>query len=53
MQTRSALWEMLASSGDYVLETKVIIGQNEYTEISAPIIERALCKDTIEVGNCI
>ena len=44
---------MLASSGDYVLETKVIIGQNEYTEISAPIIERALCKDTIEVGNCI
>ena len=44
---------MLASSGDYVLETKVIIGQNEYTEISAPIIDRALCKDTIEVGNCI
>lgn len=53
MQTRTALWEMLASSGDYSLETKLIIDNTEYTEISAPIIERALCKDTIEVGNCI
>lgn len=53
MQTRTATWEMLASSGDFALETKLIIDNTEYTEISAPIIERALCKDTIEVGNCI
>lgn len=53
MQTRTSLWEMLASSGDFALETKLIIDNTEYTEISAPIIDRALCKDTIEVGNCI
>lgn len=53
MQTRTALWEMLASSGDFALETKLIIDNTEYTEISAPVIDRALCKDTIEVGNCI
>ena len=53
MQTRTSLWEMLASSGDFALETKLIIDNTEYTEISAPIIDRALCKETIEVGNCI
>ena len=53
MQTRSTLWENLASSGNFILETKVVIGGTDYTEISAPIIDRALCKDTIEVGNCI
>lgn len=53
MQARSTLWENLASSGNFILETKLVIGGTDYTEISAPIIDRALCKDTIEVGNCI
>lgn len=53
MQTVSTTWETIASSSDFITETKAVIGGVEYTEISAPVIDKALCKSTIEVGNTI
>ena len=53
MQTRSSTWEMLALTGDFYLEAKAIIGETEYTAITAPIIDRALFQGSPTVGNCV
>lgn len=53
MQTRSTTWEMLALTGDFYLEAKAIIGETEYTAITAPIIDRALFQGSPTVGNCV
>ena len=53
MQTRSSTWEMLALTGDFYLEAKAIIGETEYTAITAPVIDRALFQGSPTVGNCV
>lgn len=44
---------MLALTGDFYLEAKAIIGETEYTAITAPIIDRALFQGSPTVGNCV
>lgn len=53
MRARSTLWKQIVEKGDYVIETKLSIGEKEYTEISAPVINRALMNDALSVGNCV
>ncbi len=53
MRARSTLWKQIVEKGDYIIETKLSIGDKEYTEISAPVINRALMNDALSVGNCV
>lgn len=51
MQTVSATWAALAANGDFVLQTKAVINGADYTDISAPVIERGLMQNGLSVGN--
>ena len=53
MRSRSALWERISKRGRFELQTKAVIGNTEYTAISAPVIDRALMSSPLSVGNCI
>jgi hypothetical protein len=53
MQTTSALWKSLWASGDARLEAKAIIAGVEYTDITAPVINRALMQNGLSVGNAV
>ena len=53
MRARSTLWKQIVAQGDYLLETKIRISDKEYTEISAPVINRALMNSALSVGNCV
>lgn len=52
MRSRSSLWESISKRGRFELQTKAIIGDKEYTAISAPVIDRALMSSPLSVGNC-
>lgn len=52
MRNRSALWESLTKRGHFELHTKATINGIEYTSISAPVIDRMLMSNPLEVGNC-
>lgn len=53
MQDRSALWKSIVSDGNFYTEAKAEINGTEYTEISAPMINRASCSKALSVGNCV
>lgn len=53
MQTTSSTWQELYSQDNAVLETKAIIGNTEYTEITPPIITRALTQNGVSLGNVV
>ena len=52
MRMRSALWERITKRGNFDLQTKAVIGGTEYTEISAPKIDRQLMTSPLSIGNC-
>lgn len=52
MQSRSATWQALAETGTFILETKAIIGEEEYLPTASPVISKGLFPDGLSVGNC-
>lgn len=53
MQTTSQTWKDLWASGDARLEARAIIAGVEYTDISAPVINRALMQGGLSIGNAV
>lgn len=53
MQTTSATWKALLASGNAFLESAVEIGGTTYTEISAPVVSRALIQNSLGIGNAV
>lgn len=53
MQTTSETWKSLWASGNAWLETKAVIAGVEYTDISAPAINRAAMQGGLDVGNAV
>ena len=53
MQTTSATWKALWASGNARVETKAVINGTDYTEISDPIINRALMQNGCSIGNAV
>ncbi len=53
MQTTSATWKALWAAGTAWLETRATINGNVYTEMSSPVITRALTQYGMTVGNAV
>ena len=53
MQTTSQTWKDLWASGTAILEARAIIAGVEYTDISAPVINRALMQGGLSIGNAV
>lgn len=53
MQTTSQTWKDLWASGTARLEARAIIAGVEYTDISAPVINRALMQGGLSIGNAV
>ena len=53
MQTTSAAWKALFAAGDYWLETRATIAGTVYTEMSNPVITRALTQNGLTIGNAV
>ena len=53
MQTTSAAWKALWASGNARLQTRAVIAGNEYTQMSNPVIVRALTQQGLGVGNAV
>ena len=53
MRTMSETWNTLFASNNASLETVAVINGVEYTEISNPIINRALMQDGLSIGNAV
>ena len=53
MQTTSALWKTLFASGSGWVETVANIAGTDYTEISDPIINRAVMQNGLSIGNAV
>ena len=53
MQTTSALWKSLWASGNAWMEAVAVIAGTTYTEITAPVINRAVMQTGLTVGNAV
>ena len=53
MQTISQTWKTLWASGNAHMETVAVIAGTTYTEISNPVISRAVMQNTLSVGNAV
>ena len=53
MQTTSALWKSLWASGNARLEAVAVIAGTTYTEITAPVINRAVMQNGLSIGNAV
>lgn len=53
MQTTSATWKALWASGEAMLETRAIIADVAYTQMTSPTISRALTQDGLSIGNAV
>lgn len=53
MQTTSATWKSLWSGGAARLETVAVIAGTTYTEISTPVINRAVMQNGLSIGNAV
>jgi len=53
MQTTSATWRSLWQSGSARLEARATIAGTVYTDISAPVIARALMQEGLSAGNAV
>ena len=53
MRYRSQTWQGIVERNRFAMETKLIISGAEYTDISAPIIERSTGSTPLEIGNVI
>ena len=53
MQTTSQTWKDLWAAGNAWLETKAVINGTDYTDISNPVINRALMQNGLSIGNAV
>ena len=53
MQTTNATWRSLWASSTAWLETVATIGGTDYTEISNPVINRAVMQNGLSIGNAV
>lgn len=53
MRAVSETWTALAAGGDFRLEAKLKIGENEYDKITAPRISAPLLSSPLSVGSCM
>lgn len=53
MQTTSQTWKTLWASGNAHIETVAVIAGTTYTEISNPVISRAVMQNNLSVGNAV
>ena len=53
MRYRTQTWKNIVERNRFAMETKLIIDGVEYTDISPPIIERAIGSKPLEIGNVI
>ena len=53
MQSTSATWKTLWASGTAILETRAIIAGTVLTQMSNPVINRALTQGGLSVGNAV
>jgi len=53
MQSTSATWKGLLAAGNARLEARAVIGGAEYTQMTAPVIARALTQGGLSVGNVV
>jgi hypothetical protein len=53
MQTTSQTWKTLWASGNAHMETVAVIAGTTYTEISNPVISRAVMQNNLSVGNAV
>lgn len=53
MQTTSATWKALWAAGNAWLESRAIIAGTVYTEMSNPVISRALTQYGLSIGNAV
>ena len=53
MRERSENWKSITSDGRFKMQVKAIIGETEYTSITAPNIEQSAVTDSIKIGNCV
>ncbi|MBQ3268892.1 MAG: hypothetical protein IJH09_03130 [Clostridia bacterium] len=53
MQTTSAVWKALWAAGNAWLETRATIAGTVYTEMSNPVISRALTQYGLSIGNAV
>ena len=51
MQTTSAAWTSLFAAGNCLLQPKAVINGTTYTDITPPVIKRALMQDGLSIGN--
>lgn len=52
MRTVDTVWAELAATGSFRLETKLVIGEKEYTQITAPRISRPAMASPLALGSC-
>lgn len=53
MQTTSATWKSLWASGNARMEAVAVIAGTTYTEITAPVINRAVMQNGLSIGNAV
>ena len=53
MQTTSQTWKTMWASGNAHMETVAVIAGTTYTEISNPVISRAVMQNNLSVGNAV
>lgn len=53
MQTTSAVWKALWAAGAARLETRATIAGTVYTQMSNPVITRALTQNGLNIGNAV
>lgn len=52
MRITDSTWKKIVSAGDYFLDTKLVIGNKEYTSITAPKISRKAVDKPLFIGDC-
>lgn len=53
MQTTTATWQTMRASPSARLRVKAVVGENEYTDIEPPVVQRALMSGGVTVGSCV
>ncbi|MCM1508683.1 MAG: hypothetical protein NC177_16370 [Ruminococcus flavefaciens] len=52
MRATDAIWRKWVAKDDYFLDTKLVIGNKEYTSITAPKISRKAIDKPLSIGGC-
>lgn len=52
MRNTDSVWNRIVANGDFFLDTKLVVGDKEYTKITAPKISRKAIDKPLSVGAC-